>query len=150
MEEAAALADGGRNRHILFLTPNDDEHFTIYTADHYSGPVPDFFARLAEVRQRAVPRAAVPDYDRRPFMPFRGSVRQEDVMAQGTQAPLGAREERLGASDRGVIVLRRLVREAIEAVQRGERPRGAPAPDQAERLVQFDSFVGLRPVAGED
>jgi len=82
-------------------------------------------------------------------MPFRGSVRQEDVMAQSTQRPLGAREERLGASDRGVIVLRRLVRDAIEAVQRGERPRGAPSPDQAERLVAFDSFVGLRPIAGE-
>jgi phenylpropionate dioxygenase-like ring-hydroxylating dioxygenase large terminal subunit len=150
LEEAATLADGGRNRHLLFLTPNDDDHFTIFTADHYSGPVPDFFARLAEVRQRAVPRGAIPDYDRRPYMPFRGSVRQEDVVAQSTQGPLGERKERLGASDRGVIVLRRMVRDAIEAVRRGERARGAPAPDQEERLVAFDSFVGLRAVGGEE
>ena len=133
MEEAAALDDGGRNRHLLFLTPNDDDHFTIFTADHYTGPVPTSsraWPKCASALSRGPPSRT---YDRRPFMPFRGSVRQEDVMAQSTQSPLGEREERLGASDRGVIVLRRLVREAIEAVQRGERPRGAPVADQAER-----------------
>jgi phenylpropionate dioxygenase-like ring-hydroxylating dioxygenase large terminal subunit len=145
LDQVDAMEAGGRNRHWMFLTPNDDDHFMLFTVDHYTGPDPDFFATLKAMRAREVPRAAVKEYDRRSHMPFRGSVRTEDVMAQGTQKPLGERAERLGASDRGVIAIRRIVRRAIEAVQRGERPQGVLGPEEADRLVHLDSFVGLRP-----
>jgi hypothetical protein len=48
-----------------------------------------------------------------------------------------------------VIALRHLAREAVEAVQRGERPRGVLAPEQADRIVRLDTFVGVRPKAVE-
>jgi hypothetical protein len=119
----------------------------IFTADHYTGPEPGFFARLAQIRAREVPRQEVKPYDRREYMPYRGSVRQEDVMTQATQRLLGEREERLATSDRGVIALRKLVQQAAMAVQRGEPPKGVLRPEEADRLVRFDSFVGVRPRA---
>jgi 5,5'-dehydrodivanillate O-demethylase len=145
LEQAATLRDGGRNTHLLFLTPNDDHHFMIFTVDHYTGPEPNFFAKLAQMRAHEVPRQEVKPYDRREYMPFRGSVRQEDVMTQATQRLLGEREERLATSDRGVIALRKLVQQAVAAAQRGERPKGVLPPEQADRVVRFDSFVGVRP-----
>jgi phenylpropionate dioxygenase-like ring-hydroxylating dioxygenase large terminal subunit len=146
-EQAAALAGGSHNAHLLFLTPTDDDHFTIFTVDNYTGPEPDFFAKLRQMRAHEVPREAVRPYDRRPYMPFRGSVRDEDVVTQATQAPLGARAERLATSDRGVIALRRIAREAAEAAQRGAPPKGVLAPEQADQIVRLDTFVGVRPTA---
>ena len=104
------------------------------------GDTPDGVAEGYEV-----PREAVKPYDRRPYMPFRGSVRDEDVVTQATQGLLGERSERLATSDRGVIALRRIAREAVEAVQRGERPKGVLAPERAGDIVRLDTFVGVRP-----
>ena len=64
-------------------------------------------------------------------------------MAQATQGLLGERRERLAASDRGVIVLRQIVRRAIESTLRGEQPPGV-LPPARDGLVRFDSYVGLR------
>ena len=112
--------------------------------DHYTRPEPDFFAKLKAMREHEVPREAVKPYDRRPHMPFRGSVRDEDVVTQATQAVLGERSERLATSDRGVIALRRIAREAAEAAQRGARPKGVPSPEQADQIIRLDTFVGVR------
>jgi hypothetical protein len=147
-EQAAALAGGSHNAHLLFLTPTDDTHFMLFTVDHYTGPEPDVFTKLKAMRAHEVPRQAVKPYDRRKYMPFRGSVRDEDVVTQATQGLLGERSERLATSDRGVIALRRIVREAVEAVQRGARPKGMLAPEQADRVVRLDTFVGVRPKTG--
>jgi 5,5'-dehydrodivanillate O-demethylase len=148
LEEVAA-AGGAHNAHLMFLTPNDDDHFMLFTVDHYTGPEPDFFGKLKQIRAREVPREAIKPYDRRKMMPFRGSVRDEDVVTQSTQGLLGERSERLATSDRGVIALRRLAREAAEVVRRGKRPRGVLAPEQADQVVRLDTFVGVRPKAVE-
>jgi phenylpropionate dioxygenase-like ring-hydroxylating dioxygenase large terminal subunit len=148
MDEAAAMRGGTNNTHWLFLTPNDDDHFTIYTVDHYTGPEPDFFAKLKAIRATEVPRQEVKPYDKRKYMPFRGSIRDEDVATQATQPLLGARREHLVTSDKGVIAFRRTVIRAIEAALRGERPKGVLGPDEADRLVRFESFVGVRPRTG--
>ncbi len=63
---------------------------------------------------------------------------------QATQRPLGERREQQYPSDRGVIAFRRVLLRAIEAAQRGERPKGVLAPEDAEALVRIESFVGAR------
>jgi hypothetical protein len=65
-------------------------------------------------------------------------------MTQSTQGFLGARGEQLGTSDRGVILFRRLVREAIEAARTGAVPRGVLPNERAEELIQLHSFAGVR------
>jgi nitrite reductase/ring-hydroxylating ferredoxin subunit len=138
------LSDGSHCEHILFLTPNDDEGFTIFTVNYYTGPDPDFFTKLERMRAKEVPKEKIREHDRRKFMPYKGNVRQEDIVTQGTQGFLGEREEHLATADRGVIMLRRIVREAIATAIQGGRPKGVLAPQHADEMVQLDCFTGVR------
>ena len=142
-EPKEALARGSHNAHWMFLTPNDDDHFTLYTVDHYTGPDPDFMTRLAPSR-RPVAAAQKAEYDHRPLSPFRGSVRLEDIMTQSTQGNVACRQERLAASDKGIILQRRIILNAIDRVRRGLRPKGVVSPRDADRLVRMDSYTGIR------
>ncbi len=61
-----------------------------------------------------------------PFTRFRwDQVPAQDAAAWETQGPIADREiERLATSDRGIVLLRQLMRENIESVQRGLDPLG--------------------------
>ncbi len=141
--EPAALKEGSHNEHFMFLTPNDDEHFTVFTVNYYTGADPDFFQKLTPSRE-LTPKEDKKEYDERKYAPFRGSVRREDMMTQGTQGFIGARKERLGTSDRGVILLRKLILDAVNAVQQGRRPKGVLTRERAGEVIKIDSFTGLR------
>ena len=135
---------GSNYEHFMFITPCDDQSFMMFTVDYYSGPQNDFFGRLKELRKRETPKHNLKEYDRRPLMPFRGNVRAEDVVTQGTQKLLGDRKEHLGTADRGIIMLRRMVRTAIEDAMLGRTPKGADLSAGKDGIVRIDSFVGLR------
>ena len=141
------MTEGSHCDHVLFLTPNDDEHFTIFTVNYYMGSDPNFFEKLKALRATEVPKEAVKEYDRRKYMPFKGNVRQEDIMSQSTQGLLGEREERLATSDKGVIMFRRIIRDAIAAAQKGQRPKGVLPREKSAAVVFFDSFTGVRKAA---
>lgn len=136
---------GSDFEHFMFLTPKDDDSFMMFTVDYYTGPDMDFFDKLKEMRKREEPKDDRKPYDKRPLMPFRGNVRKEDIVTQGTQKLLGDREEHLGTSDRGIIMLRKMVRDAIAKSAAGEAPKGLYLEENAEGLVKLDSFVGVRP-----
>jgi phenylpropionate dioxygenase-like ring-hydroxylating dioxygenase large terminal subunit len=137
-----ALSAGSHNAHIMFVTPNDDESFTLYTVNHYTGGDAEFFQKLAPSRKIET-QAEKKHYDRRKHAPFRGSVRTEDIACQATQKILGPRQEQLATSDRGVIMLRKLILRDIEAMRAGKPPR-ALSMSQDGGLVRIDSFTGLR------
>jgi 5,5'-dehydrodivanillate O-demethylase len=61
-----------------------------------------------------------------PYTRFRwDEVQAQDHMAWETQGPIADRStEHLAYSDRGVVLLRKLLKENIEKVQRGEDPHG--------------------------
>ncbi len=138
------VKSGSRFEHCMFLTPNDDHSFMLFTVDHYTGPDQDIFAKLAEMRKREEPKEEMRPYDKRPLMSFRGNIRKEDIVTQGTQKLLGERHEQLGSSDRGIIMIRRLVREGLQAVANGAEPKGLILEENDEGVVAFDSFVGVR------
>lgn len=144
VEPEVVLREGSHCDHTMFITPNDDEHFMLFTVNYYTGRDPDFFAKLDSMRKREIPKQEVKDYDRRHYMPYRGNIRQEDIMTQSTQGLLGEREEHLGQSDRGVIMLRRLVQEAIETVLRDGRPKGILPKERENEIIRLDSCVGIR------
>lgn len=139
-----ALAAGSHNAHIMFVTPSDDDSFTLYTVNHYTGPDANFFAKLAPSR-KVEAKAEKKPYDRRKFAPFRGSVRTEDIACQATQPSLDRRKEQLATSDRGVIMLRKIILNDIEAVRGGGRPKALTCAAKGNGLVQIDSFTGVRP-----
>jgi phenylpropionate dioxygenase-like ring-hydroxylating dioxygenase large terminal subunit len=138
-----ALSAGSHNAHFMFVTPNDASHFTLYTVNHYTGPDPEFFQKLAPSR-RIEAKIEKKAYDQRRYAPFRGSVRTEDIACQASQTVIDRRREQLGASDKGVILLRKIILGEIRAVQAGRPPKGVMSPERADEMVHIDSFTGLR------
>ena len=139
-----ALRAGSHNAHIMFVTPCDDESFTLYTVNHYTGDDAEFFQKLAPSRKIET-RAGKKSYDQRKHAPFRGSVRTEDIACQATQKILGPRREQLATSDRGVIMLRKLILDDIEALRRGGQPRALAWAAEHGGPIKIDSFTGVRP-----
>ena len=137
-----ALSEGSHNAHFMFVTPNDDEHFTLFTVNHYTGPDPEFFHKLAPSR-RIEANTEKKEYDKRKYSPFRGSVRSEDIMTQSTQGLTGERKEQLATSDKGVILIRKIILNAIQTVQDGQTPKGVSSRDE-DRMIEIDSFTGIR------
>ena len=138
-----ALAEGSHNEHFMFVTPNDDDHFTLFTVNHYTGSDGQFFHKLAPTR-KVQAKAEKKEYDRRKYSPFRGSVRGEDIMSQSTQGRIGERKEQLATSDKGVILIRKTILNAIQAVREGHVPKGIPSHEEAGKMIQIDSFTGIR------
>jgi len=136
-----ALSAGSHNAHFMFVTPNDDASFRLFTVNHYTGSDPEFFEKLAPSR-RVEAKAEKKPYDRRKFSPFRGNVRTEDIACQGTQPLLDQRHEQLATSDKGVILIRKIILNAIRAAQRGDIPKGTG------KMISIDSFTGIRARGG--
>ena len=141
---AELMARGSRCEHWMFVTPNDDNHFMLFTADNYRGPEEKFFEKLKAMRAKETPDQEVLPYDKRQWMPFKGNIRKEDLVTQGTQGLLGERDEQLGVSDRGVIKFRKIVLDAIETALDGRRPKGIVDKQSAKELYRLDTQVGLR------
>jgi len=146
MDAAVLIKEGSQCEHWMFVTPNDDEHFMLFTADNYKGPEANFFEKLKALREKETPVQQVMPYDKRKFMPYKGNVRKEDLMTQGTQGLLGERSEQLSVSDRGVIKFRKIVVDAIETSLRSGRPKGMVDKKQANEIYRLDTQVGVRPI----
>jgi hypothetical protein len=69
----------------------------------------------------------------------------QDRLAQESQGPIYDRTtEHLAYTDRGVILLRRLYKESIEAVEKGRDPLGVirdPAKNQLIRLMPHEDLL---------
>ena len=138
-----ALRAGSHNEHFMFVTPNDDYSFTLFTVNHYTGSDPEFFQKLSPSRKVETKTEKKP-YDHRKYSPFRGNVRTEDIACQGTQPLLDRRREQLATSDKGVILIRKIILNAIQAARENRVPKGVLQPDQAHEMVTIDSFTGVR------
>lgn len=98
-------------------------------------------------QSRYAPPAAEPvkEYDKRKYVPYRGQVWKEDYVCQSTQGRIGYRNEQLGTSDRGVILLRKLLMEAIETVQQGGVPLGIIPKEKEHEMITLDAFRRILP-----
>ncbi|HWP56622.1 MAG TPA: aromatic ring-hydroxylating dioxygenase subunit alpha, partial [Candidatus Acidoferrales bacterium] len=76
----------------------------------------------------------------------------QDHMAWETQGPIADRaKEHLGESDRGIIMLRKLLRDQIRIVQEGGEPIGInrdPAKDEVIRLIPDGYNIFSHEIAG--
>lgn len=96
-----------------FMLPVDDTHFRIFTV--LRGQTDEFFQRIRQMRGNVASKiAADPDH----FQRFPG-----DWEAQGSQGPITLHsEEHLATSDRGVVMLRRQLKQQLEAIAAGGDP----------------------------
>jgi hypothetical protein len=80
-------------------------------------------------------------------------VGAQDSMAWETQGPITDRtREHLGHADKGIVMLRRLLREQIEIVQKGGEPMGVirdPAKNKIIDIPVINERIGLVRQAAE-
>jgi 5,5'-dehydrodivanillate O-demethylase oxygenase subunit len=100
-----------------FRVPVDDTHLLVYS--YFTVPYAS-----DEARQTSIPTYEIP-YKHADGRLIVDTVLGQDMMAWITQGDVTDRTtERLGASDRGIILYRQVLLEQIERVERGEDPMG--------------------------
>jgi hypothetical protein len=88
-------------------------------------------------QQESIPYRYVPLHDGEGNWVLNYTFNQ-DYMAWVTQGPIAEREkEKLGASDRGIILFRQMLHEQIERVREGEEPMNTFRDAAANRSVSF-------------
>lgn len=67
---------------------------------------------------------------------------EQDRVAQESQGPIYDRSrEHLGASDRGIILAREIIRECIDKVKQGKDPVGIIRDPSSNEIVTFDASM---------
>ena len=124
--------DKGFRHNLQIRVPVDDTHTQVYRVNF----VPSSTDRS--------PANEDPPFE---FCPLKSGPRQynlnmvsaQDSMAWETQGTITDRtREHLGVSDEGVILLRKLLKEQIEVVQRGFDPIGVIRDPRKNHIIEFD------------
>ena len=123
---ATSASESERARHVGWILPIDDTHTRMYSLlrvpVEYGSPIlpprarhaGKLWAELTEEEHRLLPG---------------------DAEAMVSQGPVVARNrEHLASSDRGVIMVRHRIREALDAVARGEDPAGVTHGPEDENI----------------
>jgi 5,5'-dehydrodivanillate O-demethylase oxygenase subunit len=130
------IGDGVRDDLLHWRVPVDDENTYLFEMMFY--PTKDMDADPeSEIREMTVlprdfGRTPDGDYDMLTFP-------TQDQMAWETQGKIADRTiEHLGASDRGIAMLRRMLAEQIDRVERGEDPMALVRDPAANEIIRFD------------
>jgi nitrite reductase/ring-hydroxylating ferredoxin subunit len=134
IEEAAAPKTASRPVIIRWAVPNDETTTTNFELAQVD---PAWGLSAADVARPGFGQSNDRPYAERQRHPA-------DFDAQSSQRPIAVHAlEHLGATDRGVLMLRRIVREGIRAVARGDAPWGTHWED-GQRVPTFTQDIVLR------
>jgi nitrite reductase/ring-hydroxylating ferredoxin subunit len=159
----ARITDRAGNPELLptlsghIWVPIDDEHCWVYNwlcSYDPARPVPQSVWIEREISNGRGPADKLPGYRLRwdrdndygldrglqktTFTGIRGANLQDVAIQEGMGAILDRSHEHLAPSDRGIILMRQLLLEAVATVERGETPRGAdPATYRDVRAADF-------------
>lgn len=118
---------------VQIRVPLDDTHIQVYRVN---------FIPSATDRS---PLDADPPFEYRPLKnPQTGEyymdiVSAQDSMAWETQGPIMDRtQENLGVSDRGIVMLRKLIKEQIDIVRQGGDPMGVIREPKKNTIIEFN------------
>ena len=142
IEEATAPKAASRPVIIRWAVPNDDTHTTNFELAQVD---PAWGLSAAQVAEPGFGQSGDRPYAERQRFPA-------DFDAQSSQRTIAVHAlEHLASTDRGVIMLRKIVRDGIRAVARGDDPVGTCLP--ADRVIPTftqDLVVKLPPAADPD
>ena len=123
----------------------DDDSFMVFSSDFVPQGKDDVITKRDQTRYAPPTAEPVKEYDKRKNVPYRGQVWREDYVCQSTQGKIGYRNEQLATSDRGVILLRKLLMEAIDTVQKGGVPMGVVPKEKENETITLDAFRRILP-----
>ena len=142
IEDAREVKAGTRPLIIRWAVPNDDTHTTNFE-----------LAQVDPAWDLTPEAVARPGFGQSDDRPYAERQRQPaDFDAQSSQRPIAVHAlEHLASTDRGVVMLRRIVRDGIQAVARGDDPAGARRPDGAVvRTFAQDLVLKIPPASTPD
>jgi phenylpropionate dioxygenase-like ring-hydroxylating dioxygenase large terminal subunit len=125
---------------VLFTTPIDDDNAVVYRSDFHANGDTEFL-KQRHARNVSPPDLPAREYDKRKYTPFKGQTFKEDYVCMVTQGKPGYRSERFASSDKGVLLLRKVVLEAMDNVMQGNIPKGIIPPEKAGDVFKIH---GLR------
>ncbi len=124
--------DEGFRHNLQIRVPVDDTHTQVYRVNF----VPDATERSPADQDPPFQHTALKGPDGRFDMTM---VAAQDAMAWETQGRVTDRsQENLGASDVGVITLRKLLKEQIDIVRSGGEPMGVIRDPEKNKVIHFD------------
>jgi 5,5'-dehydrodivanillate O-demethylase len=124
--------DAGFRHNLQIRVPVDDAHTQVYRVNF----MPTTTDRSPAGEDPPFEHCALKGPDGRFNMTM---VPAQDAMAWETQGGVADRsEENLGASDKGVIFFRKLLKEQIDIVQRGAEPMGVVRDPDKNKIIHFD------------
>lgn len=134
-ESARVYDRGGANgfvHDLQFRVPIDDTHTLSYLV-FFQASETERMSRDDDVPMQFFPMKTLDGKYRR------DKVYAQDVMAWESQGPILDRsQETLGVTDVGVVKIRRMLLEQIEAVQAGRTPMGVVPAEQESPLIELD------------
>jgi 5,5'-dehydrodivanillate O-demethylase len=135
----SAARIGEKPRQVIrFRVPTDDSTTTTYWIDFYPHRNGQRVEPSIEVQGF---KKTTPGVYKRAKDEWWGiDTHEQDRVAQESQGVIADRtKEHLASSDQGILMMRKMVKESIEAVQRGEDPMGVIRDASANTPITFDS-----------
>jgi 5,5'-dehydrodivanillate O-demethylase oxygenase subunit len=139
LRHVAPYEDGKGHRHNLQIrVPVDDTHTQVFRVNFVPSDVEKSPAEIQAPFRYSQLKKGPREYDMR-------MVSAQDSMAWETQGAVTDRtQERLGAGDEGIILLRKILKEQIALVQKGRDPLGVIRdPRQIIELNVINERIGL-------
>jgi 5,5'-dehydrodivanillate O-demethylase len=132
LRHVARHKTGGFRHNVQIRVPVDDTHTQVYRVSF----VPSDTERSPADQDPPFEFCALKTGPRQYSMDL---VSGQDAMAWETQGPITDRtREHLGAGDEGVILLRKILKEQIEIVQKSGEPIGLVRSAEENRLIDLD------------
>ena len=135
----SAARIGEKPRQVIrFRVPTDDTTTTTYWIDFY----PDRDGQQIEPRlkTRGFKKNTLGVYKRVQDEWWGIDTHEQDRVAQESQGLIADRTtEHLASSDQGIIMMRKMVRDSIDAVRQGKDPIGVIRDPKENQLITFDS-----------
>jgi 5,5'-dehydrodivanillate O-demethylase len=135
----SAARIGEKPRQVIrFRVPTDDFTTTTYWIDFY--PHRDGQAVGPELQTRGFKKTTPGVYKRAQDEWWGIDTHEQDRVAQESQGVIADRtKEHLASSDQGILMMRKMVRDAITAVEQGRDPIGVIRNPAENGMISFDS-----------
>jgi 5,5'-dehydrodivanillate O-demethylase len=123
---------------LMFYVPIDDVETTLFQVWGYQDQPPPYTLKTAGIQ-----KTVRGEYERVDDDWFGLGDRSQDDAPQDNQGRDRITDrslENLGASDRGIVLYRRMLRESVDAVQQGKDPIGIIREDGKYDVINFDAL----------
>ena len=139
VRHSAARIDEQPRQVIRFRVPKDDYTTNTYYIDFYPH-VDGKPTQPAPLRVKGFRKSVPGVYDRVQDGWWNFPNREQDRVAQESQGIIADRtKEHLATSDQGILMLRQMIRDAIDAVSQGKDPIGVIRDPKENAPILFDS-----------